>query len=254
MGKLCWIANVASWLVVTSFTGVAAFSAKKKSRWGTFPDEPLAVESGLRERGYRYVIGSDEAGRGCLAGPVVAASCCLLVDDLATHRPIQGVTDSKALTAQERERIYEEMVESPDYSWNWAEKSNLQINDSNIQIATMECFAESVEGLVNMANLPVEKSYSIIDGKKNAKLSGAAKGLSCRPWVKGDANVYTVALASIVAKVTRDKIMVEEAHKKYPQYGFDKNKGYGTRDHVVAIHTHGPSPIHRMSFKALKDR
>lgn len=214
----------------------------------------LTVESELRNRGYQYIIGSDESGRGCIAGPVVVASCCILSENLSGYAAIPEVDDSKALSREERHRIFELILNQPDvYGWNVAICNNTEIDETDILISTMKCFSECVEGLVVNIGMDVDEGYSIIDGNKNAKLTGKAKGLSCRPWIKADKEVYTVALASIIAKVTRDQIM-NEAHDLYPLYNFDKNKGYATKDHVIAVHTHGPCPLHRMSFRALKNR
>jgi ribonuclease HII len=131
-----------------------------------------------------------------------------------------------------------------------AEASNLDIEQSNILRATMTAFRESIETLVEEHDLPCNSTYSIVDGKKSPKL---AIPVACRPWVKGDAQVYTVACASVIAKVTRDALM-KEAGEQFPEYGFEVNKGYPTRDHIQAIHAHGPCPLHRMSFKPLKGR
>ena len=207
-----------------------------------------SVESGLHNRGFRYIIGSDEAGRGCIAGPVVVASCCLLSN---TATSIQDVDDSKNLSVDERNQIHDEILAQPDvFAWTVAETSNLEIEESNILRATMDGFCDSIEALVEKYDLPLNETYSIVDGKKTPKLSIP---VPCRPFVKGDSKVYTVALASVLAKVTRDRIMMD-AHKLYPAYGFDNHKGYPTRDHIQAIHTHGPCPLHRMSFKPLKGR
>lgn len=207
-----------------------------------------SVESGLNKRGFRFVIGSDEAGRGCIAGPVVVASCTILSS--AAIPSIQGVDDSKNLSEGERNRIYYEIVSHPEIAWTVAQASNLDIEETNILKATMEGFRESIETLVEQNDLPFNETYSIVDGKTTPKLGVP---VPCRPYVKGDSKVYTVALASIIAKVTRDRIM-SDAHEKFPEYGFSKHKGYPTRDHIQAIHANGPCPLHRMSFKPLKGR
>jgi ribonuclease HII len=135
------------------------------------------------------------------------------------------------------------------YIWSVAERSNTRIDETNIMIASMECFKESIEQVA--LRLPnTQNAYSIVDGKKGPKLS---IDLPSRPWVQGDKEVYSVALASILAKVTRDQ-MAEEWHVQFPEYGFLEHKGYATRDHIEAIHKYGPSPIHRLSFKTLKGR
>lgn len=212
-------------------------------------DDRLAVEKGLVERGFTAIIGSDETGRGSVAGPVVAASCCVLAD-WSEYIAIPGVGDSKTLTPEDRNRIYEEILSEPDlYVWEIAQQTSKQIDESNILMATMECFRESIEAVAE--KLPEDAvSYSIVDGKKTPKLSIK---LPCRPWVKGDAEVYSVSLASILARVTLERLSLEW-HQAYPEYGFDVNKGYATKEHVIAIHRHGPCPLHRLSFKSLKGR
>ena len=204
-------------------------------------------------RGYKHVIGSDEAGRGALAGPVVAASCCILTDDIQSFEPIAGVDDSKALTVEDRRRIYDQVINQPDtYAISVAEVSNEAVDEVNILVATMDCFRQSIEGLVHERGFDPTESYGIVDGKKSPKLVNCP-GLSCRPWVKADTEVYSVAIASIVAKTVRDDLMIA-MHETYPQYDFASNKGYNSADHLIAIHNHGACPIHRMSFAALKDR
>jgi ribonuclease HII len=245
-------------LVVQAYLGPKALSIQtERTVTGLFArkgnrrksDDILSVEKGLVERGFNSIIGSDETGRGSVAGPVVAASCCVLAD-WSEYNAIAGVGDSKTLTPEERERIYAEVISKPGlYVWEVAQRTSKQIDDSNILMATMECFQESIEAVAS--KLPDDSvSYSIVDGKKSPKLSIK---LPCRPWVKGDAEVYTVSLASILAKVTLDRLC-SEWHQEYPEYGFDVNKGYATREHVEAIHRYGPCPLHRLSFKSLKGR
>lgn len=220
--------------------------ARQKARKS---NDILAAEKSLNERGFHPIIGSDESGRGCIAGPVIAASCCILTD-WGEYKPIDGVGDSKALSSAERERIYEEVVSSPHiYVWEIAQRSNKEIDDSNILIATMECFKESIEKVTE--KLPEDhNAYSIVDGKKGPKLSVK---VPCRPWVQADKDVYTVSLASILAKVSRDRLS-KSWHETYPEYGFDAHNGYAVRNHIEAIHRHGPCPLHRLSFKSLKGR
>jgi ribonuclease HII len=174
-----------------------------------------------------------------------------VLTDWSQYTPIDGVNDSKELSSAERERLYEEVVSNPDiYAWDIAQRSNLEIDDINILMATMECFKESIEKVAE--KLPEDhQAYSIVDGKKTPKLS--VKVPCSRPWVKGDAQVYTVSLASVLAKVSRDRL-VKTWHEMYPEYGFDTHNGYAVRDHIEAIHRHGPCPLHRLSFKSLKGR
>lgn len=214
-------------------------------------DDLLWVEKNLKlDRGFFPILGSDESGRGCVAGPVVVATCAILCEEWADYIPIASVKDSKKLTREERQSIYDQVISQPDvYVWSVAEQSNAAIDELNVLQATMECFKDSIEQVV--ARLPEgHNAYSIVDGKKGPKLS---VDVPSRPWVQGDNEVYSVALASILAKVTRDN-MAAEWHKQYPEYGFDVHKGYATPEHVEAIHKFGPCPIHRLSFKTLKGR
>lgn len=226
----------------------------------------LSYEKSLQDRGFPYIVGSDEVGRGAIAGPVVAASCCIVSERFTSTQPrhdsrddsdfvaIAGVADSKQLTEEERNQVFEQIIEEKDtYKWTYTERSPSDIDNSNILKATMECFRESIQNLILNEALPLERTYAIVDGKSTPKLVGGPTPVPCRPFVKADEHVYVVAMASIIAKVTRDEIMTE-AHKQYPQYSFHVNKGYSTREHIEAIHKYGPCPLHRMSFKALRNR
>ena len=213
-------------------------------------DDVLWIEKELKsDSGYFPILGSDESGRGSVAGPVVAATCAV-VQDWENYEPIPGVRDSKELSPEERDSIYEQVVSQADvYVWSVAERSNSEIDESNILLATMECFKESIETV--FAALPdTQHAYSIVDGKKGPKLSIE---IPSRPWVQGDKEVYSVSLASILAKVSRDR-MADGWHTQYPEYGFNVHRGYATPGHVEAIHRHGPCPLHRLSFKTLKGR
>ena len=197
--------------------------------------------------GVNYVIGCDEAGRGPLAGPVVvAAVACLPSSDGGLLLP---AADSKKLTEQQREKLYSQIVSSPlAFRYCISVISPAVIDEINILQATLRGMQEAIDGLAR--NLGADKScYAIIDGNKTpSKLSVPA-----RPMVKGDSLCYSVALASVLAKVTRDRLM-KEAHQQWPMYCFDEHKGYPTKKHVLLIHKHGPCPIHRMSFAPLKGR
>lgn len=225
------------------------------------------------------MIGTDEVGRGAIAGPVLSASCCLFLHEHQPHLVlankddipkkatmsaaaaeendeflIKGVCDSKQISEAEREIIYQQVLEQPSvYKWTCAQRSPSDIDRMNIFKATMECFQTSIQNLILQENIPLDLAYAICDGKSTPKLVGGVTPIPCRPMVNADGKVYTVSLASIVAKVTRDRIMVE-AHKEWPEYNFHLNKGYGTRDHIERIHKYGPCPMHRMSFKALRHR
>ena len=177
----------------------------------------------------RTVAGMDEVGRGPLAGPVVAACVVLPKDPL-----IEGVNDSKKLTEKKRERLYERIASLGRFGVGVVDWS--VIDEVNILQATKLAFKAAYE------NLAAKVEALIVDAVKG--LDVPAEQL---PLIHGDAVSYLVAAASIVAKVTRDRMMVEY-DRLYPQYGFARNKGYGTAEHIEAIRQYGPCPIHRMSF------
>jgi len=250
-------------VVAASICSVEAFSSRANRRNKNrikASDGPLSYEESLMERGYKYIIGSDEVGRGSIAGPVLVASCSINIQrsrELSIPL-IAGVGDSKTLTEKERMEIYQQIVMSDPaasiYKFNCVERSPQQIDNSNILKATMEGFQESIQNLVLGENMPLDRTYSIVDGKSTPKLVNGPTPIPCRPMVNADSKVYTVSMASIIAKVTRDKIMRTQAHEMYPEYDFHINKGYSTREHIEKIHKYGPCPLHRMSFKALKHR
>jgi len=194
----------------------------------------LEFEQELWKKGFEFVAGIDEAGRGPLAGPVVAAAVVF-----PQGVWIDGVDDSKKLSASQRERLLEVIVQKA-VAIGIGTVSNLVIDEVNIFQATMRAMAEAVSRLC-----PVPQ-HLLIDGphfRGGAVPYTAIKG--------GDAKCFSIAAASIVAKVTRDRLMVE-FDKAFPQYGFAKHKGYGTREHREAIRRHGPCTLHRRSFRLLK--
>jgi ribonuclease HII len=177
------------------------------------------------------------------------------------------VNDCKGLTPAQRRDIYDAVRSYPDiFAVSIAQRSPRQIDEGNLARATQSAFAESIETLVDNYGLPFEKSYAIVDGKVSPKLysnrrtheevdlQATQKTFSVRPYVDGDAHVYTVAMASILARVERD-MMMEDLHRQHPLYGFDQHFGYGRRDHIEAIHRLGAiEGVHRMSFKQVKGR
>eukprot|EP00586_Coscinodiscus_wailesii_P023613 CAMPEP_0172493240 /NCGR_PEP_ID=MMETSP1066-20121228/24615_1 /TAXON_ID=671091 /ORGANISM="Coscinodiscus wailesii, Strain CCMP2513" /LENGTH=238 /DNA_ID=CAMNT_0013263299 /DNA_START=64 /DNA_END=777 /DNA_ORIENTATION=- len=213
-------------------TYALATRPKKRTRPTSNGFPSLHLEQDLRQRGYTYIIGSDEAGRGSIAGPVVCASCCLLKNDSNNdeYPPlIEGVQDSKLLSPEQRIAIYDRIVSQPDsYAWCTSQRSNDDIDTSgNILKTTMDCFRDSIETLLTSHNLPLDAAYSVVDGKKSPRLSQGYDGVvPCRPYVRGDVEVYTVALASIIARVTHERLMTD-LHDIYPAYGFRENFGYG---------------------------
>ena len=194
------------------------------------PVDWLKYENELREQGYKYICGVDEAGRGPLAGPVCAAAVILPPDTI-----IEGVNDSKKLSEKKREELFD-IVFDTALAYCIAFGSVEEIEEHNILATTMMTMKRAVEGL------SVKADYAIVDGNKLPPLDIDSKYI-----IKGDANSMSIAAASILAKVSRDRLMLEYA-KEYPQYCFEKHKGYGTKLHNEMILLHGPSPIHRMSF------
>ncbi len=175
-----------------------------------------------------FIAGVDEAGRGPLAGPVVAACCMLPLD-----RMIDGINDSKKLSEAKRERLYGEITASGVYKISIIPHD--VIDEINILRATKRAMTECIE------SMSVKPELVLIDAVQ-LNVSVPVKSI-----IKGDAQSYNIAAASVLAKVTRDRIM-REYDLIYPQYGFAKNKGYGTAEHIAALKKFGPCPIHRKTF------
>lgn len=176
------------------------------------------------------VAGVDEAGRGPLAGPVVAAA--VILDEL---QPIAGLADSKALSAARRERLFDE-IRAKSLCCSIAEASVEEIDRLNILQATLLAMRRAVQGL------RLKPRLALVDGNRLPQLDMPAEAI-----VKGDAKVAAISAASILAKVTRDR-WCAELHTQYPQYGFAGHKGYGTAEHLAALQQHGACPQHRRSF------
>ncbi len=190
----------------------------------------LYYENTAYEKGYNLVCGVDEAGRGPLAGPVCAAAVVLPKGLI-----LEGVNDSKKLTEKKREALFDVITEQA-LDWSIAFATVEEIEEINILNAAMLAMKRAVEGLKN----PVD--FAIIDGNRKPLLE-----IDCEAVVKGDAKSMSVAAASILAKVSRDRILRQYA-VDYPQYGFEKHKGYGTKVHVEALKKYGPCEVHRPSF------
>ena len=188
------------------------------------------LENTLQRDGYARVAGVDEVGRGCLAGPVCAAAVVL---DPAAR--VSGLRDSKLLSAKARERLYDEITVSSD--WNVSEVSVAQIDQLNIRQASLLAMRKA-----GMA-LKVPPDFVSVDGFLVSELPCPQKAI-----IGGDRKCASIAAASIVAKVTRDRLMTW-LHQKDPRYGFDRHKGYPTVDHLDALETFGYSNLHRRSFK-----
>lgn len=190
----------------------------------------LAFETAAAEKGYRAVCGVDEAGRGPLAGPVCAAAVILPEGEI-----IEGVNDSKKLSEKKRVALFD-VIKERARAYSVAFASVEEIESMNILNATMLAMKRAVEGL------SVAADYAMIDGNRLPQLD-----IDSEYIIKGDARSMSIACASILAKVSRDRLLYEYA-KEYPQYHFDKHKGYGTKVHVEALREYGPCPYHRMSF------
>ncbi|MBO7176767.1 MAG: ribonuclease HII [Clostridia bacterium] len=188
------------------------------------------IEQEWMQKGYTYICGIDEAGRGPLCGPVVAAACILPVGLV-----IDGLNDSKKLTAKKREMLYD-VIREKAIAYAIAEGSVEEINATNILEADLLAMRRAI------AALPVPAEVALIDGNISRDFPIPAQAV-----VKGDAISMSIAAASILAKVYRDRLC-EELDAQYPQYGIAKHKGYGTKDHMAALREHGPAPIYRTKF------
>lgn len=183
----------------------------------------------LIDSGYKYICGIDEAGRGPLAGPVSVCAVIMPYDEM-----IDGVNDSKKVSPKKRDKLYDE-IRQKAVSYKCVMLDNNVIDEINILEATKKAMREAVMGL------GVEPDLVLIDAVK------LALPYKTQSIIKGDATSYAIACASIVAKVSRDRLM-DEYDKEYPEYGFSKHKGYGTKAHTDAIKTYGATPIHRKTF------
>ncbi|MGN1326786.1 MAG: ribonuclease HII [Clostridia bacterium] len=189
------------------------------------------IEEEIYNSGIECICGIDEAGRGPLAGPVVVAAAVM-----PRYSMIEGVNDSKKVSEKKREKLYETITkEAIAYGVGIIDQK--EIDRINILDATKEGLTMAVKELVVRPDLIIVDALTNID----------TDGISYRSIVKGDAKCYSIACASIIAKVTRDRIM-RQWDEVYPQYGFEKHKGYGTAAHIAAIKEHGLCPLHRLSF------
>ncbi len=189
------------------------------------------IEEEIYSKGIEYICGIDEAGRGPLAGPVVVASVIMPKDSM-----IEGVNDSKKVSEKKREKLYEEIIQSA-ISYNVGIVDQKEIDRVNILNATKAGLTESVRGLKVKPDIILVDALTKID----------TCGIPYESIIKGDAKSYSIAAASIIAKVTRDRIM-RQWHEIYPEYNFIQHKGYGTAGHIAAIKQYGLCPLHRLSF------
>ena len=188
------------------------------------------IENEICAEGFTTVCGVDEAGRGPLAGPVCAAAVIL-----PRGTEIPGLDDSKKLSEKKRELLFPQIQEKA-LAWSVAFATVEEIEELNILRATFLAMNRAIEGLA------IRPDLALIDGNQNRDIR-----MPSRCIVHGDARCASIAAASILAKVSRDRLMTELA-EKYPEYGFAQHKGYGTKAHMEAIRRYGPSPVHRLSF------
>jgi ribonuclease HII len=198
------------------------------------PVPDFSLELAARKAGHWPVAGTDEAGRGPLAGPVVAAAVILDPERIPT-----GLNDSKQLSLKERERLFEDILATAHVSI--AASGPRHIDEKNILRASLDAMRRAIAGL------SLAPAMVLADGRD------VPPGLACpgKAIIKGDARSVSIAAASIIAKVTRDRMMTR-AGLVYPAYGFDAHAGYGTARHRAAIDTSGPCPLHRMTFRPLR--
>ena len=190
------------------------------------------IEETIYEKeGVKYICGIDEAGRGPLAGPVVVAAAIMPRNSM-----IEGVNDSKKVSEKKREKLYEEITSSA-IAWGVGIIDQTEIDNINILNATKKGLTQSLKELEVKPELILVDALTKID----------TLGIPYRSIIKGDAKSYSIAAASIIAKVTRDRIM-RQWDELYPMYGFEKHKGYGTKMHIEAIKEYGICPLHRRSF------
>jgi ribonuclease HII len=189
------------------------------------------MENAIRRMGFVYVAGVDEVGRGCLAGPVVAAAVVLNPD-----RYVPRISDSKTVTALERDKLYDQIIRSA-VTWGVASASCGEIDTINIHQASLRAMQRAVQLLAPSPD------FVLVDAFRIPGLLMAQRAV-----IHGDSRCTAIAAASIVAKVTRDRMMLE-LHAEDPRYGFDRHKGYATREHLQAVAQFGYSPVHRQSFR-----
>lgn len=194
------------------------------------------IERTIREEGYTAICGVDEAGRGPLCGPVVAAAC-ILPDGLE----IPELNDSKKLTPKKRDKLFD-IIRENAIAYGIAEGTVVEINELNILEADLLAMRRAIDGLHTPSGEPYKADFALIDGNISRDFQ-----IPARAVIKGDALSMSIAAASILAKVTRDRLC-EEMDRLYPQYGIAKHKGYGTKEHMQTLREHGPAPIYRTKF------
>ncbi|HAZ16070.1 MAG TPA: ribonuclease HII [Parachlamydiales bacterium] len=210
--------------------------AKERGVVSKLSKPSFTFEKRARSNGFSLIAGLDEAGRGPLAGPVVAAACVLPL-----CKPFKGLADSKRLTSKEREACFKKLVSHSSVHYGIGIVEADQIDRINILQATLLAMLRALE------QLSVLPDYLLIDGIHAPKTE-----LPFETVIEGDARSYSIAAASILAKVTRDRQMIAY-HALYPRYGFDRHKGYATAKHLEAIQKWGACPLHRKSFDPIRE-
>lgn len=208
----------------------------QKSRYHEYMRYPnFSQERELRSLGYKNIAGVDEAGRGSWAGPVVAAAVVL-----DTEEKIIGLKDSKLLSLEKREELYEMITTK--VAWGVGMVEPAQIDKLNILVATRIAMKQALE------KLPQSPDFALLDAVRIGDLACRQRSV-----IKGDLKIMSIAAASIIAKVTRDRLLVQ-LHNQHPEYRFDIHKGYGTKLHREKLAKFGPSPIHRFSYKPFQQK
>ena len=189
----------------------------------------------MNQKDAKILIGVDEAGRGCLAGPVVSASVAIYEDQI-----INGVNDSKLLSPKKREILYD-VIHNECLSSSIKSIDNQIIDEKNILVATLESMKQAIDAI------EIAADEIVIDGPHKPVMNNDRDSITSGV-IGGDKLFHCISAASIIAKVYRDRFMIQ-LHQKFPEYNFQKNKGYPTKDHIEVIKTLGPSPYHRLTFK-----
>ncbi|MCK6579019.1 MAG: ribonuclease HII [Anaerolineae bacterium] len=218
----------------------------------------LDLERDLWRRGFRRVIGMDEAGRGAWAGPVMAGAVCLPPQDSPDDAPhddlraiLAGVRDSKQMTARARERLFDRITTTA-LAWGVGSADAQEIDDLGVVPATCLAMRRALEAL-RQGVAAILPDFLLMDLIRCTPFElYAGESLPYQSYVRGDSRSLSIAAASILAKVSRDRHMIEQ-DQRYPEYGFAVHKGYGVPSHRRAIETHGALPLHRMSFAPLRE-
>jgi len=210
----------------------------------------FSEERKLQKLGYKRIVGLDEAGRGALSGPVVATAVMIKNSFRISYFGfrISRLRDSKKLSQKQREEFYKLIIQSPYIEWGIGRVSEKVIDRINILEATKLAMKRAIDNLISNFQFPIsKKTFLILDGNMKLDLPISQKSI-----VKADEKVMSCTTASVIAKVTRDRIM-KRYNKKYPQYNFAQHKGYGTKEHFKMLKKYGPCKIHRQSFKPVKN-